>query len=260
MKKNPERLEFMTRQLRKMGIDFEIQEGVGGATYDFSDIYDKDISKKLNGTPLAPVEKGCALSHRLIFEKIIKENLDYALIMEDDVELPVDFKRIIDREIENRELNKTQWEYLSFNYPSVGIKFIRLWLFLLSEKFRKNTSYEMYVKIPIYFLKFIGIAGMSCLEGMRDAIYRKYRAYSKPALFYRPIYLAGCYLINKNGVQKLLSVNNKLVYPADRIQNVARVQKGLRLYWYVPLIVKQRRDRFESTMYQNKRYVYEKYD
>ena len=100
----------------------------------------------------------------------------------------------------------------------------------------------------------------SIIEGLRDRFYRKLYTYGKPARFYRPLYLAGCYLATKEGIKKLLATQEKLIYPADRIQNIARIKKGLKLFHFVPIIVKQRRDKFESTMYQNKDYVFSKYD
>lgn len=260
MKKNPERLEFMTNQLNSLEIPFFVQEGVDGKTHDFSYIYDDTLAKKINGSSLSNVERGCAVSHKYALEKSLLEDCEYTLILEDDVELPTNFKKIIDEELKRRSEGKTNWEYLSFNYPTVGIKFIRLWAFLLSEQFRKYPSLELYLKIPIYFIKFVGISFISFFEGIRNYIYSKIYTYGTPSLFFRPMYLAGCYLVTKKGAQKILSINEKIVYPADRIQNVARIKKNLKLYWFVPLVVKQRRDKFESTMYNNKDYIFNKYD
>ena len=260
MKGNPERLAYMSRQLNNLGIPFAIQEGTDGKTYNFKNEYNEALSKKLNGSVLSPGERGCALSHRRILEKILEEHVDYALILEDDIELPGTFKGALDEVLRQRASGETNWEYLAFNYPSVGIKFIRLWIFLLFEQFRKNPSIGLFLKIPIFCIKFFGISLFSAFEGIRDARFKKIYKYGKPARFYRPLYLAGCYLVTNRGAQKLLSINTKLVYAADRIQNVARVKKGLKLFAFVPLLVKQRRDKFESTIYQNKNYQYEKYD
>ena len=82
----------------------------------------------------------------------------------------------------------------------------------------------------------------------------------KPAHFYRPMYLAGCYLVTREGIKKLLDIQNKIIYPADAIQNVARITKGLRLFHYVPLLAKQRRDKLASTMLDHGSYVYEHFD
>ncbi|MFH1188276.1 MAG: glycosyltransferase family 25 protein [bacterium] len=260
MKKSPERLVFMTNQLQTLGMPFEIQEGIDGRTYDFSVIYDEAMSLRLNGSPLAAVEKGCALSHKSVLEQAFREQLDYVLILEDDVELPSNFKQILDEELHKREFKETNLEYLSFNYPTVGLKFIKLWLFLLQEQFKKRPTTALYFRIPLYGIKFVGIVIFSIVEGSRDMIYKKIFLHGKPARFYRPMYLAGCYLVTREGIEKLLSVQEKLIYPADRIQNVARIRKGLKLFHYVPLVVKQRRDKFESTMYQNKDYIFSQYD
>jgi glycosyl transferase, family 25 len=260
MKRSPERLQFMSAQLGKLGIPFAVQEGIDGRTHDFGGIYDETLSMKANGAPLADVEKGCALSHRNILETVIAEDLEYALIMEDDVELPDDFKRILDAELIRHQAGQETWEYLAFNYPTVGYKFVKLWLFLLAEQFRKHPTAGLYLRIPLFAVKFAAIVLMSVFEGARDYMYRRLHVPGEPARFYRPMYLAGCYLVTRKGAEKLLRVQHKIIYPADRVHNVARVKYGLRLFWFVPRIVRQRRDRFESTMYENKDYVFEKYD
>jgi GR25 family glycosyltransferase involved in LPS biosynthesis len=260
MKKSTERLAFMSEQLGRLGLSFEVQVGVDGKTHDFSDVYDEELSQRLNGTPLALVEKGCALSHRLILERVVSEHIPYTLILEDDVELPLHFKDALTQELKKQKEGQASWEYLAFNYPTVGWKFVKLWLFLLGEQFRKRPSVALYVKLPVFFIKFLGILTISVFEGLRDRLYKKIYPVGAPVKFYRPMYLAGCYLVTEEGAKKLLEVQTKLIYPADRIQNIARVTKGLKLFWFVPLLVKQRRDKFESTMYQNKDYVFKKYD
>lgn len=243
--RSPERLEYMSKQLSLAGIAYEKIVAVDGKLFDFKDYYDDELASKLNGSSLADVEKGCALSHRRAMEKALEDNVDYALILEDDVEIPAHFKAIIE-EILKRD--RTSWEYISFNYPSVGIKYIRLWLFLFFGLFEKPHTSALYFKIPFYILKFIVIVIFSLFEGAREWLYARSYAYGKPATFYRPLYLAGCYLVSRKGLEKILSVHKNLIYPADRIQNVARVKKNLKLKHFVPLTVKQRRDKFKSTM------------
>lgn len=248
MKKDDDRLSFMSSQLRRENIDFFIQEGINGKEYNFGSIYDNDLCVKFNNKPLTDSEKGCALSHRLILEQILKENLDYALVLEDDIELPFNFKKIINIELKKREEEKTHWEYLSFNYPSVGFRFIHLWLFLLFRMFEDGKGVKNYFKIPIFLIKFIFILIFSVFEGVRDFLYKKIYKRGKVSRFFRPLYLAGCYLITREGAKKLLIIQNKLIYTADRLPNVARIKKKLKFYAFVPLIVKQRRDKFKSNL------------
>ena len=258
MKKDTERLEFMSKQLSVLDIPFAIQEGIDGKTYDFQKIYDESLAIKLNGAELTPGEKGCLLSHRLIWEKVVKENIAYALILEDDIELTPDFKNILDREIKNRQENKTIWEYLSFNYPTPGIKFIKLWVSLIIMQFSEKSSLKQWLMIPLYAIKFLFISIVSVFEGIRETLYKNAK-WGKPLLFYRPIYLAGCYVLTTVGAKKLLDINEKLVYTADRIQNIARKQNDLKVFWYVPLQAKQRRDKFHSSMYEGRDYNFKKY-
>lgn len=246
MKKSTDRYAFMSEQLKRLKIDFEVQEGIDGEVCDFDSVYDEEYSSKKDSSfiPLNSREKGIALSHRTILENMAKENLDYALVLEDDVEIPDNFNEIIEKELIRRETNDTKWEYLSFNYPTVGMKFVKLWLFLFRKISKKQKWYFFYLKLPVYLAKFIFIVLLSILEGLRDTLYKKMYKYGKVSLFYRPLYLAGCYLVNKSGAEKLLSLNEKLTYPADRLPNVARVKLGLKFYAFVPLLVKQRRDKF----------------
>lgn len=250
MKKSPERLAFMSDQLRKLGIDFTVQEGVDGETYNFGNEFDQELSKTKNyGRIMTKGEIGCALSHKRVLEKILAEDLDYALVLEDDVELSPNFKKIIDEEISERDANVTTWEYVSFNYPSVGWKTVALWLFLFFNMMKENKSDIRYwLKIPLYFIKFLGISMMSVFEGLRETLYRKIYRYGKNAHFYRALYLAGCYLISKKGAEKLLEINKKLTYAADRVQNIGRIKKNLKLYAFVPLVARQKRETFPSIL------------
>ena len=260
MDKSPERLCFMKKQLDACNIPFIRQVGIDGKTYDFTGLYNDKTAREKNGSSLANVEKGCALSHLLVLQQICDQELDYALILEDDVEIPTHFNEVLEEVLLRRKSGKTSWDYLAFNYPTVGYKFMRLWIFLLGEQFRKNPSLTLYLKLPLYAVKGCALIFFSLFEGFRDILYRDIYRFGVPGKFYRPIYLAGCYLVTKSGVEKLLAVQRAVIYPADRIQNIARVKKGLKLFHFVPLLVKQRRDKFDSTMYQNKDYVFNKYD
>jgi GR25 family glycosyltransferase involved in LPS biosynthesis len=250
MKRNPERLEFMTSQLHTADITFEIQHAVDGKLYDFSREYNERHAIACNGVPLSAAEKGCALSHRMIHEKMIRENMAYALILEDDVALPKNFKKIVEKAIQENNSKKTTWEYLTFNYPYVGIRHVRLWLFLCKNMFKNNISFVQILKLPMYVAKFLLISMYALFEGAREHLVKKYHPDGKPVYFYRPLYLAGCYVLTYSGAQKIMSLEDPLTYTADRVPNVARIKKELRWRAFCPMIVPQRRDLFKSTLSQ----------
>jgi GR25 family glycosyltransferase involved in LPS biosynthesis len=88
LEKDKERLGTIEKQLRKHQITYERVVGIDGA--------------KLNGvanhqfTPLCNTfctagMKGCALSHMSIFQKVLENNYQSVLILEDDVEIADDF-------------------------------------------------------------------------------------------------------------------------------------------------------------------------
>ena len=85
-----ERRKIMERQLTKQQLDFEIFKAVRGSALSEEELlmfYDKEylVNKPAWFTPGAA---GCAISHYLLYKKIIDEKIDVALILEDDMQLP----------------------------------------------------------------------------------------------------------------------------------------------------------------------------
>ncbi len=248
--RSPERRMFMEQQFKDLTMEFNIIDAVEGKSYDFADCYDEILWRVHNGKPGTPGEKGCALSHRIALQRMLDEELDYALILEDDIELYPHFKEIVESELKLRESGKTHWEYLSFNYPSVGWKSIHLWLFMFFNMAKvKKTDFSFVLKLPIYFLKFIAVSAIYLLEGARETLYARIFPLGKAARFYRSLYLAGCYIVTKEGAKKLISLNTPLSYTADALPNEAKKQKGLNFMAHVPLAARQKREEFESLLY-----------
>ncbi|MEW5562162.1 glycosyltransferase family 25 protein [Enterobacter asburiae] len=79
-------------QLNALSIDHEFIEAVNGKAMSTEELADK--TKKINYAFL-PGEIGCALSHQKIYKKMIDENIDSALILEDDVILLDGFSEVI---------------------------------------------------------------------------------------------------------------------------------------------------------------------
>ena len=92
---SPERRAHMTAELEKTGLDYEIVTGVDGRELDLND------STLVAPTLLAKNDfpagtAGCALSHRRVYQRILADGLDKALVLEDDVTLPADLGRVVD--------------------------------------------------------------------------------------------------------------------------------------------------------------------
>ena len=106
-----ERFTFMDEQLKQLGIEYQRISAVYG-----KDLHDTDIAKVYD--PQANLQKydkklnlgeiGCYLSHVQCWQMIIEQQLDYALILEDDSVLDPALMTVIEH-IENLS---TDWDYI----------------------------------------------------------------------------------------------------------------------------------------------------
>jgi len=87
----------MNDQLNKLHIDFEILNAVDGQSLTETQMMELCDMEQVRKFPtwLTSGAIGCALSHRLAYERMINENLPYALILEDDIELPKDILKVL---------------------------------------------------------------------------------------------------------------------------------------------------------------------
>ncbi|HCC06252.1 TPA: hypothetical protein DEP94_02770 [Candidatus Nomurabacteria bacterium] len=231
------RKQKIESHLKFIGAEYAIIDGFYGDNERVVERYSEEKTLKEQGKSLLTGEKGCAFSHAFIYEKIIKENIPYSVILEDDAILPPDFIDIVEREINKK--NK-KWDWLSFDYRYVGLIFFKSWLIATYKTIRQNPSFFFYACIKLPYMFFL-----SFFETSRDFIARKIISYRGPKYFFRPLYNAGAYILTLDGAKKLLPLTNPLCMSADRTPNVARLKAGFHLYGYVPLLVHQNSE-FES--------------
>lgn len=94
LKKAEDKRYAMQAQLEKLGItNYEFIEAIYGA--DLSSEFMTENVYDYPDCALTPGEIGCALSHIHIYRRMIKENLPYAIILEDDIVLPNDFVELL---------------------------------------------------------------------------------------------------------------------------------------------------------------------
>ena len=80
------RLEHMRRQFAALGLDVERVSATDGSSIDLA---------PYAGSGLLPGEIGCFLSHREIWNKLVRSEEEYALVLEDDVRLSPDLPRLL---------------------------------------------------------------------------------------------------------------------------------------------------------------------
>ena len=102
--KHSGRREFISDRLSSLGLRFQFIDAVYG-----KDLTDEDLSKvdfefypQRFGSkkPLTKGELGCALSHIGIYEKMVKENIPEAIILEDDAIVNLYFPEILKEALE----------------------------------------------------------------------------------------------------------------------------------------------------------------
>ena len=87
--RSTDRRAHITAELQRVGLDFEFISAVDGRTLDLSDstLIDPSLVSRCV-FPAGTV--GCALSHFHVYQKILEDGRDTALVLEDDVILPDD--------------------------------------------------------------------------------------------------------------------------------------------------------------------------
>ncbi len=226
--KDTDRRAFMEKQLTEGDFNYEIIDAVLGANEDAQHAYDEGFAQKENGRSLTNGEIGCSLSHRIIYEKIVREHIPHALIFEDDAVLPYDFKSVVDKEV---SVNEGSWDMLLFEYLPTGKVYLKAWMKSSWQRSKKSPLFLLYTLCKLPY-----ILGITVYEVLQRIVAQ---CYPGPRIFWRPLYHASAYLITEEGAKKLLTLTYPIRFSADRLPNQARIRGGLRLRGYVPLIVRQ---------------------
>jgi glycosyl transferase family 25 len=108
-------------RLQSLNIPFEFIEGVDGrllSEEELQKVFDKEKSYNYYkwyrnrtgsaGVELSRGEIGCMLAHRKVFQKIVDENIDKAIVLEDDAFATEDFLPIVEKIIACLEYNSVE--------------------------------------------------------------------------------------------------------------------------------------------------------
>lgn len=95
LKESTDRRQYMIEEMKKLNIQYEFFDAINGKNIKNIDkIYDKETAIKVYGRELKLGEIGCAMSHLLIYKKMLEENIEQALIFEDDIIIANDFNKV----------------------------------------------------------------------------------------------------------------------------------------------------------------------
>jgi len=116
LKKDIEKKQYMERILKKYKLKYEFVPAIYGKDLDskiVKKVYNKKKAINLLGRELSLPEIGCALSHKNIYEKIVNEKIEKAIIFEDDIFLDKKFLEIYNNTF---ELFPKDWECILLCY------------------------------------------------------------------------------------------------------------------------------------------------
>lgn len=200
LKRRPDRREVIEKRLRNLCItNYEIIDAVDGKELpeDLTGIYDEDSSIEIH-RKLEKSEIGCALSHVNIARKVIEQNLDYAIILEDDAELTLEFKEFI----KNFNLEPNKFDFLMFGCFSSNQWF--------NCKLKTNIApYELIEKQSIVYLDEIDF-------NVGDVSIHKPHYPTQVLDFVNATH---AYMISNKGAKFLLENNYPVKLEADNVWN-----------------------------------------
>ena len=119
LKKDKEKRQYMEALCQNYFKKYQFVEGVYGkelSREEVSAVYSHDKSVKQLGRELSLAELGCALSHKKIYEFMVKSNISEVLILEDDI----DFDKELLAVLENRSLFPIDWELVLLGHHTGG--------------------------------------------------------------------------------------------------------------------------------------------
>lgn len=143
----------------------------------------KGNRKVLIEDELAPSEKGCAMSHLRLYQHIIDKDLDYAVIMEDDI-VPNQYAF---EAIEHLDAIKERWDVVNFSFD-YGIKSLPC---ARKYYYKEDKSF--------YFQR------LGMRNNTLDAIFNRRRFIIYTAL----------YVISKTACKRLIDIGYPVRLPAD---------------------------------------------
>ncbi|WP_025822108.1 glycosyltransferase family 25 protein [Shewanella marina] len=109
--RSPERLQSIQQQLVSCRYDIEKISAVDGKflpDLEHIEHYSVNNNKKQYFRPLTKGEIGCYLSHRAAWQAIVDQQLDFAVIVEDDVVIDSDVNLVIEQ-LSNINI---EWDYI----------------------------------------------------------------------------------------------------------------------------------------------------
>ena len=109
--RSTDRLTLITQTFEKLGLEFERVNAVDGSQLEAKDYTAANQFHR----PLQANEIACYLSHVKCWNKILTDNVDFGVVLEDDIALIDDFQHVIEQLIEHCHNHSLGFVKLSAN-------------------------------------------------------------------------------------------------------------------------------------------------
>ena len=177
-----ERRNYIKHILSEKGLAFTFVEAVDGESLnkkEVKEVYNRNKAKVMFGRELLIGEIGCALSHIKVYQKILDENINHAIILEDDAIIKSNFVNSIELVLDSN----FKWD-----------------LILLGHNKSFDSSNEISSIISNW-----GIKRLDKITNIGRIVRGGLGCYG--------------YLISQSGAKKILNYieENSIVYPIDKI-------------------------------------------
>ncbi len=121
LERSVDRRKYMESHLNELNWRFEMIPAVDGKYLGPEDLkhYSAQEAMKTIQREMKPGEIGCALSHAKMWERILAENIEEVLILEDDVAIKGELLDVLD----SRSTFPGDWEFINFRTDVQKIPF-----------------------------------------------------------------------------------------------------------------------------------------
>lgn len=181
LKKDTDRRRQISKALSSQALPFTIVDAIEGAKLTQGDIpwFESDISGKFDVKASGMNEIACSLSHQSIYQHIVKNDIEWALILEDDVIIDKKLSPLI-KALEQGKSDLLKKDYVYLLGGQEGLSS------------RKRISLSFFNKITIANVTF------RLLTYSPDKIFR-----------------ACCYLIHRNTCKRIVTEFERQFFVAD---------------------------------------------
>ena len=155
LKQDVDKKEHMKSLCSKYKLNCNFIEAVYGKDLDdqaIANVYDENEALRVFKRSLTKGEIGCALSHLSIYQKIVDQNIEKAIIFEDDIEIYDGFFDVI----ESIEKFPNDWELVLLGYHQKIIRKYFCCQLSLKDKYRLVRLSDIHTGAHAYLINFRG--------------------------------------------------------------------------------------------------------